>query len=107
MILGCWYLTSSTVEGGFPQVRYEMILSVGQKHNLHVIRCICVPTFKSLYKSQTRLFLRHDLAILRMERPVQLTPVRADNYHFNEETADSEVCVFRMEIWQSMNFTLI
>ena len=62
---------------------------------------------KSLYKSHTWLFLRHDLAILRMERPVQLTPVRADNYHFNEETADSEDCVFRMEIWHSMNFTLI
>ena len=66
-----------------------------------------VPPFKSLYKSQTQLFLRHDLAILRMERPVQLTPVRADNYHFNEETADSEVCVFIKEICDSMNFALI
>ena len=100
MILGCWYLTSSTVEGGLPQVRYEMILGRWTKtQSTCYLMHLCSNFQKSsLYKSQTRLFLRHDLAILRMERPVQLTPVRADNYHLSEETADSEVCVFIKEI---------
>ena len=89
------------MEGGLPQVSLKMIL--GRWTKMH----LCSTIQKSRYKSQTRLFLRHDLAILRMERPVQLTPVRADNYHFNEETADSEVCVFRKEIWDIMNFTLV
>ena len=96
------------MEGWLPQVRYEMILGRWTKiQSTCYLMHLCSIYQKSRYKSQTRLFLRHDLAILRMERPVQLTPVRADNYHLSEETADSEVCVFRKEIWDIMNFTLI